>query len=149
MPKMTVHTQVVSSTKRPRIMELALNSTASLPSSSLRSRSPPPPLPAATSSPAPQSVPCAWRRTPAPRLPLSDLPASACSAALCYDEPTKIKECTGSGRHQMSLYDIRFLIFGIKKEIVRSQLLRKGKVDRRLVLFQPDTLQLYFGSKSE
>lgn len=49
----------------------------------------------------------------------------------------------------MSLYDIKFLIFGIKKDIVRSQLLRKGKVDRRLVLFQPDTLQLYFGSKSE
>lgn len=49
----------------------------------------------------------------------------------------------------MSLYDIKFLIFGIKKEIVRSQLLRKGKVDRRLVLFQPDTLPLYFGHKSE
>lgn len=99
--------------------------------------------------PVPQSVPCAWRKTPEPHLPLSDLPASACSAALCYDEPTKIKECKGSGRHQMSLYDIKFLIFGIKKEIVRSQLLRKGKVDRRLVLFQPDTLLLYFGRKSE
>lgn len=49
----------------------------------------------------------------------------------------------------MSLCDIKFLIFGIKKEIVCSQLLGKGKVDRRLILFQPDTLQLYFGSKSE
>lgn len=99
-----------------------------LPSGSFRSGSfPPTHLPAATGFPVPQSVPCAWRKTPEPRLPLSDLPASACSAALCYDEPTKIKECKGSGRHQMSLYDIKFLIFGIKKRNSTQSAAKKGQ----------------------